>query len=145
MASFMSARQSQLIIFTIHGDVFIVFFRQLLDCFLYEFHSSRFTHDSSAVVGMASSSVPISLEGFRVERDLDAPLFSNANEKVTGHPKVISHRNSLAWADLELPLGWHNLSVDTADVHAGVETGTVVGLNQITGKDLSSTYLKSGE
>jgi hypothetical protein len=44
-----------------------------------------------------------------------------------------------AGADLILPLGRHDLSVDTGDVDTGVQTGTVVSLDDITAVDLAGT------
>lgn len=44
-----------------------------------------------------------------------------------------------AGADLVLPLRGHDLSVDTGDVDAGVQAGTVVSLNNVTAVDLAST------
>jgi len=41
---------------------------------------------------------------------------------------------------LGIPLRRHNFGVDTADVNTGIETGTVVGLDQITSDNLASTY-----
>jgi hypothetical protein len=42
---------------------------------------------------------------------------------------MITHGDTLARSDLELPLRRHDLSINTADVDAGVEAGTVVSLN----------------
>lgn len=47
--------------------------------------------------------------------------------------------NAGAWADLVLPLGGHDLSVDTGDVDTGVQAGTVVGLDDVTAVDLAGT------
>lgn len=44
-----------------------------------------------------------------------------------------------AGADLVLPLGGHDLSVDTGDVDTGVQAGTVVSLDDITAVDLAGT------
>ena len=72
-----------------------------------------------------------------MEGDLDIPLLGKASEEVTGHPKMITHLDTLARSDLELPLGGHDLGVDAADLDAGVQTNTVVGLNQVACEDLS--------
>ena len=56
------------------------------------------------VVGVSASTVPVALEGFRVERDLDAPFFSTSNEEETGHRHVVASFNTDARTDLELPL-----------------------------------------
>lgn len=89
---------------------------------------------------MAARAVPIALEGLRVEGHFDVELFGDASKKETGHPEVISHVDSLAWTNLELPLGRHNFGVDTTDVHARVQAGTVVGLDEITREDFSGAY-----
>jgi hypothetical protein len=47
--------------------------------------------------------------------------------------------NTLTWANLVLPLGWKDLSVDTRDVDTGIQTSTVVSLDDISAVDLSST------
>jgi hypothetical protein len=53
---------------------------------------------------------------------------------------VVTHRDTLARANLELPLRGHHLSVDTTDVDTGVEAGAVVSLDEVTAEDLASTY-----
>jgi hypothetical protein len=40
---------------------------------------------------------------------------------------------------LELPLRRHNFGVDAADPDASIETGTIVGFDQIAGDDPSGT------
>jgi len=86
-----------------------------------------------------SRSVPVTLDWLGVERDLDAELFSDTVEKESRHPELITHLNTLAWANLVLPLGWENLSVDTRDLDTGVQASTVVSLNDISAVDLSGT------
>jgi len=51
---------------------------------------------------------------------------------------VVTHGDALTRTDLELPLGRHDLSVDTADVDAGVEACAVMSLNEVTREDLAS-------
>lgn len=52
---------------------------------------------------------------------------------------MITHLDTLTRADLELPLGRHDLGVDTGDLNTSVETGSVVGLDEITGVNLAGT------
>lgn len=47
--------------------------------------------------------------------------------------------NTGAGANLVLPLGGHDLSVDTGDVDTGVQAGTVVSLDDVTAVDLAGT------
>jgi hypothetical protein len=42
-------------------------------------------------------------------------------------------------ANLVFPLGRHDLSVDTGDLDTGVQTGTVVSLDDVTAVDLAGT------
>lgn len=84
---------------------------------------------------MAAGAVPLAREGLGVERDLDAPLLADADEEEAGHPKVVTHVDSGAGADLELPLRRHHLGVDAGDGDAGVEARAVVRLDDISRVD----------
>lgn len=139
MPSLMTTSQSQLVILSIDSNVLIMSLGQLLDRRIDGLHASRFPHRLGAVVGVASGTVPVSLERFGVEGNLDAPLLGNTDEEEASHPEMVTHRDTLTRADLELPLGGHDLCVDTADVHAGVETCSVVSLDEVTSEDFSSS------
>ena len=76
-----------------------------------------------------------------MESNFDTPLLGDANEKIASHPQMITHSNALAWANLEFPLSGHHLRINATDVDAGVKTSTVMSFNEITGENLSSTYL----
>jgi hypothetical protein len=69
-------------------------------------------------------------------------LLSNADEKVTRHPEVVTHRDTLTRANLELPLRRHDFSIDTADVHTSVQAGAVVSLDEVTSKDFASSFMR---
>lgn len=45
--------------------------------------------------------------------------------------------NALTRANLKLPLGWHDLGVDTRDLDPGVQASLVVGLNDVSAEDLA--------
>lgn len=47
--------------------------------------------------------------------------------------------NAVARTDLVLPLGRHDLSVDTGDLDTGVQASTVVSLDDVTAVDLAGT------
>lgn len=139
VASLMATSETHVIVLTVNGDVLIVSEGQLLDRSLDGLHSAGLTHLLGAVVGVAASTVPVTLEGLGVEGDLDIPLLGNTDEEVTSHPEVITHGDTLTRSDLELPLRGHDLGVDTRDVDTGVEASTVVGFDQVTSEDLTST------
>ena len=139
MASLVTTSETEVVVLSIDGDMLIVPLAELLNGSLNDLDSAGFTHGLGAVVGVAASTVPVTLERFGVEGNLDAPLLSNADEKVAGHPEVVTHGDTLTWADLELPLGRHNFGIDARDVDASIETSAVVGFDKITSKDLAGT------
>ena len=139
VASLMTASETEIIVLAVDGDVLVVTLAQLLDRRLNVLHSSGLTHSLGGVVGVASGAVPVTLERLGVEGDLDAPRLGNADEQIARHPEVVTHGDTLARADLELPLRGHDLSVDTGDVHAGVEAGAIVGLNEVTSEYFAGT------
>ena len=138
MICLVSTSKTEVIVFAINSDMLVVLLGKLHNSFFDDLHAANFTHGFGGVVGVATGAVPVSLKGFGVERDLDAPLLGNADEEITGHPEVVTHRNTFTGADLELPLRWHYFSINTADVDTSVETGTIVGLDKITSENLAS-------
>lgn len=139
VASLMATGETHVIVFTIDSNVLVVPVAELLNGRLNILHSSRFSHGLGGVVGVATSAVPVAGERLGVERDLDGPLLSNADEEVASHPKMVTHGDTLTRPDLELPLRWHHLCVNTANVDAGIEAGAIMGFDKITSEDLAST------
>lgn len=135
----MSASKSEVVVLTVDGDMLLVSGSKLLDGILDVLHSTGLTHALGGNVSVAASTVPVSLEGLGVERNLDTKLLSDSVEEVSGHPELIGHGDTLARANLVLPLRRHDLSVDTGDVDTGVETGSVVCLNNVSGENLAGT------
>lgn len=138
VTSLVTASETEFVVFTVNGNVLIVTFREFFDCLVNELPSSRLTHGECTVVGVAASTVPVTLERLGVEGNLDTPLLGDADQEVARHPKMVTHGDTFTGTNLELPLSGHNLSINPADVHASVETGTVVSLDEITSEDLSS-------
>ena len=141
MASLVATSQAEVVVLAVDRDVFVVPLRELLDRSLNRLDTALFTHLLRRVVGVAAGAVPVALEWLRVERNLDAPLLGDADEEIASHPEVVTHGDTLTWANLELPLGGHDLGVDAGDVDACVEARAVVRLDEVTGEDLASTWL----
>lgn len=139
MARLVLTSKTLVIVGTVDSNVLVVALRELLDSSLDRLHTALFAHGSGRVVGVATSAVPVTGDSLGVERDLDTPLFGNSDEEVTGKSEVVTHLDTLARADLELPLSRHDLGVDARDVDTRVEAGTVVGLDKVTGKYLTGT------
>ena len=139
VAGLMAAGETEVVVLAVHSDVLVVPLRELLDGSLNSLHAAGLTHLLCRVVGVAASTIPVALERLGVEGNLDAPLLGYTNEKVTRHPKVIAHGDTLAWSDLELPLRGHDLGVDAGNIDTRVEAGAVVSLNQVTSEHLPGT------
>ena len=137
VASLVAASETHVVVISVDSNVLIVLLGQLLDSSLDDLHTTLNTHGSGTVVGVTSSTVPFTGQGLGVERDLDTPLLGKTDEEVAGHPEVVAHLDTLARANLELPLGRHDLGIDTADLDTSVQADAVVSLNQVTCKDLS--------
>lgn len=129
VTSLMTTSETHIIVLAVDSDVLIMPLRQLLNCSLNGLHSAGFTHLLGAVVGVAASTIPVTLKGLGVEGDLDVPLLGNTDEEEASHPEVVTHGDTLTWSNLELPLRRHDLSIDTGDIDTSVEASAVVGLN----------------
>lgn len=140
VASLVLASETELVVFTVDGNVLEMLLGKLLNGLFNGLHSSWLTHGLGGVVGVATSTVPVTLsEWLGVEGDLDAPLFGDADEEEASHPEVVTHGDAFAWADLELPLRRHDLGVDARDIDTGVEASAVVGLDEVAGKHLAGS------
>lgn len=74
-----------------------------------------------------------------MEGDGNGPLLADSDQEIPGHPEMISHVDTGARADLELPLTRHDFCVDTGDGDTGVETGSVMRLDHVSSVDRSSS------
>jgi len=139
VTSLVLTSETLVVVGTVNGNVLVVTLGELLDSSLDGLHTALLAHRLGRVVGVASSTVPVTGDSLGVERDLDTPLLSHSDEQVAGKSKVVTHLDAEARADLELPLSRHDFGVDTRDVDTRVEAGAVVSLDKVTGKHLSGT------
>jgi hypothetical protein len=131
--------ETLLVALTVDGDVLNVAGLELLHGGLNDLHTTLGTGTVGGNVGVKTGTVPLTLDGLGLKGDANTELLGNTVEQETGHPEVVTHVNTGAGANLVLPLGGHDLSVDTGNVDAGVEAGTVVGLDDVTAVDLAGT------
>ena len=139
VASLVLTSETLVVVSTVDGNVLVVALGELLDGSLNGLHTALLAHRLGRVIGVATSTVPVTGNSLGVERDLDTPLLSDSDEEVTGEGEMVTHLDTLARADLELPLGRHDLGVDTRDVDTSEQAGTVVSLDEVTGEDLAGT------
>ena len=129
MASFVATGETEVVVFTVDGNVLVVTLGELLDGSFDGLHASRLAHLLGGVVRVAAGTVPVSGEGLRVEGDLDTPFFCNPDEEEASHPEVVTHGDTLARANLEFPLRGHDFGVNARDGDTSVEACAVVSLN----------------
>jgi hypothetical protein len=55
----------------------------------------------------------------------DTPLLTDPQQEEPSHPEVVTHLDTLAGSDLELPLSGHDLGVDTRDLDPSVKTSAL--------------------
>jgi hypothetical protein len=130
-----------LIILSVNSNMLFVTLLKLLNGLVYGLNAARCTHLLGGIVAVATSTIPVALKRLRMEGDLDIPLLCDADKEVAGYPELVSHGNTVARSDLELPLRRHDFCVDTADPDTSIEAGTVVSLNQVAADDLPGAWL----
>jgi hypothetical protein len=91
---------------------------------------------SEPVVGVASSAVPVSLDGLGVQRQHHSCNLGDPLQDVARSPQLVGGSNADGRADLELPLSGHHLAVDAADLDAGVQASLVVSVHDVTAPGL---------
>uniref|UniRef100_A0A182IUQ4 Uncharacterized protein n=1 Tax=Anopheles atroparvus TaxID=41427 RepID=A0A182IUQ4_ANOAO len=67
-------------------------------------------------------------------------LFRHAVQQEAGHPQVVPDLDALARSHLVLPLGRHHLGVGAAQLHARVQTGAVVCVDDVARVHLIRTH-----
>jgi len=140
MAGFMTTSETFIVVRSVDKDMFLVFALQFGNALLNCLHTgTRLPRLNGRNVGMTSSTVPITLERLGVKRNLDAEFLCNSLEKITCHPEMIAHLDSLTGTNLELPLRGHDFSVDSADLDSAVQACLVVCLDDISGVDFAGS------
>lgn len=138
-AGLVLAGETEFVVRAVDGDVLLVTLGELLESSFDVLHTALLTHLLGGDVGVETGTVPVTWDWLGVEGDLDTEFFSDTVEEVTGTPEVVTHLDTLAGTDLEFPLRWKNLSVDTRDLDASVQAGLVMSLDNITAVDIAST------
>jgi hypothetical protein len=140
VGSFVTTSETLIVVGAIDGDVLLVLLLQFGNALVNSFHSrTRLSGFNSRDVGMAASTVPITLKWLGMQGNLNAEFLSNSLKEITGHPEMIAHFDANARADLEFPLRGHDFGVDTAYLDASVQTRLVMGFDDITRVDFAGS------
>jgi len=131
--------KTKLVVAAIDGEMLLVTVGELFEGSLDGLHAAGFAHHLGRDVGVESGAVPVAWDGLWMEGDFDAEFFCDTVEEVTGHPEVVTHFDANTGSDLEFPLRWKDLGVDTRDLDTGVQTTLVVGFDYVAAVDVASS------
>mmetsp|Transcript_19067 Transcript_19067/g.35941 ORF Transcript_19067/g.35941 Transcript_19067/m.35941 type:complete len:383 (+) Transcript_19067:143-1291(+) len=139
-SSLVLAGKTLLVVLTVGGNVLLMVLLELGHHGFDDLHAALGTGALGGEVGVASSAVPVALlDRLRGERAADVVVLAAAEHEVTREPEVVTHLDTLARSNLELPLGRHDLGVDSGNLDAGVKASPVVGLDELTADGVAST------
>jgi len=139
-SSLVMASETEDVVLTVDGNVFFVANTELLDGGVDILETTLCTHGLGGVVGVATSSVPVTLNGLGVERADHTELLSETVHDVSGQPHVVTSIHTDTWSDLVLPLTGHHLTVDSSNLDTSVQAGTVVSLDEVATESLVSSH-----
>jgi hypothetical protein len=136
--SLVATSETELVTLAVLLDVLLVVRLKLLDGILNVLHATLNTHLLGGEVAVKAGTVPVTGDGLGVPGYAGTEILSDAGKEEASSPKVVTHLNTLARTDLELPLTRHNLSVGARDLDTGVQAGLVVGLDDVTEDNLAT-------
>ena len=117
-----------LLVVSIKGNVKLVLRSHSLQESLNVVHATDLSHGLGGIVGVATSSVPVT-EELGLEAHRDTEVLSNTSHQVSGNPDLVTNLDSEARADLELPLTWHNLGICSRNLDLSEEASLVVSID----------------
>lgn len=129
----MKAGEAHVVIGAVSRDVLIFVLFELVHELEEVFLAAGLAHVISREVAVHSGTVPVTNEGLTVPLDIDTVFFTEAKEDVTGNPDLVGSVLGTFTEDLEFPLAFGDLGIDTFVVDACVEADVEVLLNDVTG------------
>merc|ERR1719359_1752053 len=111
----MRSSETTLVTSSIDANMLLVLLAQLFDCRDDLCVSALVAHCLGGVVSMAAGAIPVAWNRFRIEGHVDTLLLTHADHQVAGHPHIVAALDAFAWADLVLPLAWHDFTIDASD------------------------------
>mmetsp|Transcript_227 Transcript_227/g.1781 ORF Transcript_227/g.1781 Transcript_227/m.1781 type:complete len:387 (-) Transcript_227:27-1187(-) len=127
----MKTSETALVSFSICEDMLHMLLPELLTVLLDNIPTSSLAGSCSAEVGVATSAVPITWDGLRIERSDNIVELCDAKHEISAHPQMVTHFDAQAWSNLVFPLSRHNFCIDAANFHASIEASLVVGLDDV--------------
>merc|ERR1711894_422331 len=100
----------------------------------------RLTHGKSREISVGTSTIPISRHWFRIHRNNNSKIFGRTMQQKSAHPQIVTHGNTFAGSNLELPLGGHHLSICARNIDTRIQTGSVMGFDDISTVNLISSH-----
>jgi len=117
----MLACEPALVAFAVHSDVLLVLLAKLLASLDDHLVTASVAHWFGGVVGVAASSIPVTLLRLWIKSHIAAHQLTHAKHQVARHPHMVTRIDAFARANLILPLARHDLSIDASDLDASIE------------------------
>lgn len=117
----MLARQSFLVLPALKHRAFCTGVAEILELFVNIRTCGVVPGRPARKVRMTAAAVPVALDGFGVEVDLDPELLGQALHDVPAEPELVGRVDAAAGPDLDLPLAAHHLRVGARDGQACLE------------------------
>mmetsp|Transcript_4538 Transcript_4538/g.13731 ORF Transcript_4538/g.13731 Transcript_4538/m.13731 type:complete len:383 (-) Transcript_4538:19-1167(-) len=130
VAGLVEPGQPLLVTEAILGDVLLVSLGELLDGIVDGVDSALVPHRLGREVGVGAGSVPVSLHRLWIKSAHDSHVLAEPVQEPPGDHHAVAELERADGSDLVLPLAWHDLSVDAADLDSGLDAGIQVGLGE---------------
>jgi hypothetical protein len=131
-SSFVTASQSQVVVRTIDSDVGSVSlgeeFHGLEDSVITTILSGGFERE----VGVASRTVPVTLDRLGFESDIDVVFFADSGQQISGNPELITTFETFDGANLEFPLTREDFGIKARDLDTSSQTASHMGFSDVS-------------
>ncbi len=137
-ASLVPAGETESVVLTINSNMLHVTTLELLDGGFDVLHATFLSHLLAGKVAMQTRAIPVTGNRFWVEGDLRAEFFRDTVEEEARKPEVITHLDTEARTNLELPLSRHDFGVGARNLDTSVQASLVMSLNNVSAENLAS-------
>jgi len=138
-SSFMSASQSQIVIRTINGNVGEMMLGEELHRFEDSVITSFLSGGFEREVGVATRTVPITLNRLGFKGDINIVFFTDSGQKISGNPELIATLETFDGSNLEFPLTGEDFSIETRDLDASSKTASHVSFSNVSTDSIGRT------
>ena len=97
------------------------------------------SHHAIREVSMHSRSIPVTFNRLWMPLNTDLVFLTNPLQEISSNPELISSVRSTFSENLELPLSFHDFSVDSFNSESSIDTGIEVFFDDLSSDSFTST------